>query len=399
MILGALSLGSLKKFHPPQKNTKKMVNYLQVVQSGVSMLLTIIIGYVVNKFRLLPSEAMDNINRYLLQLCYLPMIMRVIAKNDIKHVSIMPFVVGVCANLTTQLFLLILFLVPLRKKKKNTPSHGNNLPLDVHENLVSSENNNNSPRYNVKPPRDYLRNFKLYLSCVLPSVYINYLIVGFPIFNAIWPENENVMITVICLSNDMISVPIYLLLSNIYNNKKENRKHKEANDGQEEKFSMKVFITIGKKIVTNPILIGIVLGFVYSATGWDLCLFLDNFLGTWGNSVLALCLYCVGGFLSQHSLIACNIFEFIFSVIARHVIMPGFMALYSYLFHLGGRLSKQCVIMGCLPSATACYVLSINSKIGPGLSSTMIFWTTIFCVPFTLLWLLCFDKLKFFGDD
>ncbi|OHT16707.1 Auxin Efflux Carrier family protein [Tritrichomonas foetus] len=334
-----------------------MVDYLQVAQSGISMLITILIGYFVNKFKLMDYKAVDHINVFLLKICYLPMIMRVIAVNDIRHLSIMPFVVGICGNLSTHIFFLIIFLFPFKKK------------------------------------------FKMYLSSVLPSVYINYLIVGFPIFNAIWPENENVMITVICLSNDLISVPIYLFLSNIYNIRKENQKHKEAFDGQEVKFSFRIFLQIGKRVITNPIIIGIVLGFVYSATGWKLCTFLDSFLKSFGNSVLALCLYCVGGFLSQHSLIACNWIHFVACLLVRHVVMPGFVALYSYLFGLSGKLSRQCVIMSCLPSATASYILSTNAGVGAGLSSTMIFWTTIFCVPFMLGWLFTFNALNIFPEQ
>lgn len=334
-----------------------MVNYGQVAQSGVSMLLTILIGFLVNKFHLLPQQSVGVINKYLLKLCYLPLMMHVIGISELKHISIMPFVIGVCGNLSSHLLLLIIFAFPLKDR------------------------------------------FKTYISSALPSIYINYLIVGFPMFNAIWPEKENVMITVMCLSNDLLSVPIYLLLSNIYLIREENKKHKEANDGITTKFSFKIFLIIGQRLITNPIIIGIALGFVYAATGWHFCGYVNTILNTFGNSVLALCLYCVGGFLSQHSLIACNVYNFIFCVIVRHVVMPAFVALYSYAFHLSGKLSRQCTIMSCLPTATATYILTTNTGIGQGLASTMIFWTTLFCVLFMLLWLFFFNSLNIFPEE
>lgn len=334
-----------------------MVNYTDVVQSGVSMLITIIIGFIVNKLDLIPLTAVGQINKFLLQLCYLPLLMRVIGRSSIQHVSIMPFIIGICGNVSSQLILLVIFFFKLEDR------------------------------------------FKTYISIVLPSVYINYLIVGFPIFNAIWDESENVMITVMCLSNDMLSVPTYLLLSNIYSMKKENREHKMANDGQSRKFSFKIFLYIGKRLFKNPIIIGIILGFVYSATGCDFCNYLDSLLGTMGNCVLALCLYCVGGFLSQHSLVACHWGEFLTGVFVRHVVMPGFVALYSYAFGISGKLARQCTIMAGLPSATASYILSVQSGIGPGVSSTLIFWTTVFCVPFMLLWLFLFNSFNIFPED
>lgn len=334
-----------------------MVNYGQVAQSGVSMLLTILIGYVVNKFELLPSISVSFINKYLLKLCYLPLMMRVIGISELRHISIMPFVIGVCGNLSTQVIMFIIFAFPVKDK------------------------------------------FKTYVSSVLPSVYINYLIVGFPMFNAIWPEKENVMITVMCLSNDLFSVPIYLLLSDIYLIREENKQHREANDGLTKKFSFKIFLIIGKRLITNPIIIGIVLGFIYAATGWHFCGYMNTILSTMGNSVLALCLYCVGGFLSHHSLIACNFLNFVCCVLVRHILMPALVALYSYAFHVSGRLSRQCTIMACLPTATASYILSTNTGIGQGLASTMIFWTTLFSVPFMLLWLFFFNTFNIFPDD
>ncbi|OHS97471.1 Auxin Efflux Carrier family protein [Tritrichomonas foetus] len=333
-----------------------MVDYVNFAQAGVSLLLTMIIGYVTCKAKLLKTKAINPINLFLLKCCYFPMIMRNIAVRDLRNLSIMPFVIGVLTNLTIYILSTVIFLFPLRDK------------------------------------------FYMYLSTVFSSVYVNYLILGFPIFNAIWDEKENVMVSIIALSNDIINIPIFLTLANIYTIRKENEEHLVSDDGEKAKFSFKIFVEIAKRVITNTLILGIIVGFIWAATGFKLCNYVDSLTKTLGGSVLALCLFTVGGFLSQHSLIACGYIQFGVCIAIRHFLMPLIVSLYSTAFKLQPRLARQCVIMSCLPTATAAYPVSASAGIGSEVASTMIFWTSILGVPFQLLWLYVFDKLGIFVE-
>ena len=417
-----------------------MVDYANFAQSGVSILLTMIIGYVAFKFNYLKVKSINPTNLFLLKCCYFPMIFRNIAIRDIKNMSVMPFVIGICSNITTHLLMTVIFLLPIKNK------------------------------------------LYWYLSSVFSSVYVNYLILGFPIFNAIWDENENITVSIMALSNDLINIPIFLTLANIYNIKKEREMRQQGSDGQndsttskeslqnscsineiteetdymessieegfekeiqeEEKrdylsqeisskssadgesmhsfeipvdhesknstnvaekdnqsmFSCRFFGEIAKRVLTNPFVLGIIIGFIWGLIGLNLCNYVETLTRTLGSSVLALCLLCVGGFLSQHSIISCGYIQFIGCVLVRHILFPLVVCCYSLAFGIPPRLARQCIILSCLPTATGAYPVSAGVGVGEGVASTMIFWTSIVCVPFQMLWLYVLDKAEFFVD-
>jgi predicted permease len=221
----------------------------------------------------------------------------------------------------------------------------------------------------------------MYLSSALPSAYINYLMNGLPNFNTMWPEPENVMVAVLALSNDLITLPTYLILSSIYIIRRSNEEHVRLNDGLQERFSIKILWRIFLRLITNPIVVGNAAGFCWAAAGWPMFPFLSNVLKYMGDAVLGLSLFCVGGFLSQHSLIACNWIHFIGCLLLRHFGMPALMAVFAAAFHASGKIARQCIVMACCPSATASYLLSDQAQTGPGVATTMIFWTTVCVVP------------------
>lgn len=333
-----------------------MANYGNVIQIGGGLIINILIGFVTVKLGIFPTKSIPVLNKFLLKICFLPLMAKSIWQRDLSSLSIMPFAVGACANISLHLLMAVIFFIPFKDS------------------------------------------FKIYLSTILPTIYVNYLIIGFPLFNAIWPENENVMISVQALSNDPISVTLFLLLANIYKIREANKKHKMLEDGLEEKFSLKILLNIILRVILNPIILGIVLGFIYAATKFDKCPFLDKLLTYLQGSVLSLCLFCVGGFLSQNSLIAANFIRFVVSVLLRHIVFPLLIALFCYAFKVNGKLSRQCIIMGCLPSASASFPLEAEADLKPGLASTLIFWTTIFCVPFQILWLFVMNHFNIFPE-
>lgn len=56
--------------------------------------------------------------------------------------------------------------------------------------------------------------FGIFLTTAFPSVYVNYLISGLPIFLSLWDESETTVITMMLITNEIVSLPILLLLSN-----------------------------------------------------------------------------------------------------------------------------------------------------------------------------------------
>ena len=223
------------------------------------------------------------------------------------------------------------------------------------------------------------------------------LIIGLPFFHVMWSTGD-VMVTVINLTNDLVCVPIFLVTSTIYRIRMNNKRHKELGDGQEEKFSFKIIFIIIKNIVLNPIMFGNILGFIWAGAGWKFCPFIQDFADCMADGVLGLCLLNVGGFLSQYSIIACPWIQFICCVLIKHFSMSIISGLFCAALNLNHTLCRQTMLMTALPSATASFLLSYNNRTGPGVSTTMLLFSTILCVPAMIMWLSILDALNIFPE-
>lgn len=329
------------------------MNYWPVIQTGIGLLLIIAAGYIITKLKLISAYTIDATNRFLLKLCYPPMIFRAVAKQKFADIDFHPMLIGGMIIVATYTFCLIIFC--LRSDKS----------------------------------------FFYYCSSTLPSIYTNYLIIGIPFFEVIWGDNVS-MVTILNLTNDIVTVPIYLIIANIFRIRENNKKHAENNDGITEKFSFKILFTIVKNIVLNPIMFGNIISFIWAGFGWKFPDFIQAVADIAANGVLASCLLCVGGFLSQNAIIACPWPQFIFCIFVRHFMMSLFAAVFSYAFKIDHLLARQCTIMAALPSATASFLLAHQNGTGPGCSSTLIFFSTILCVPAMIGWLSALDALKIF---
>ena len=239
--------------------------------------------------------------------------------------------------------------------------------------------------------------FGTYLATILPCTYINYIISGIPVFNALWPPEENIVVSLMTVANDLVTSPIYLLLVGVYHVQQENKKRKE--EGLEpEKFSLKTLGGILLNVIKSPILIGNILGIVYAAIPIGYPLFLQWLLQFTGDVVFSLSLLCVGVFLAQHSLMSCHWTQFICCVIVRFFVGPIIAGLFCAALGMGARQARQCIVIGAQPTAVASYVLTSGAHLGEGVASTLIFWTTILTVPVIIVWFSILDGLGIFVE-
>ena len=353
-----------------------MVDYINVLQVGCSILIIIVFGFIAFKFKFAPLSAIQPMNQYLYKVCYILLIFRNLGKRKFSDLNFYPFIVGALTTIT--IAFLFFFLIPFKDKFKN------------------------------------------YLGAVLPCAFVNYLVIGLPLFDSMWDPEEDIVVPMISLSNDLITTPIYLVLSNIYlakraesdlhshkqplNEQKEsddNDKSKKSNPKKENKPMTKCGLVkhILLSIITNPIIIGNIIGFIWSGIGWTFPTFLTSFSTFLGDEVLGICLICVGGFIAQNSIMACNWLKFAICIIGRHIICPLTALLYSWGLGLSNKMIRQCTLMALMPTGTTSFLMSSLNGIGPGVSSTMIFWSTILCVPFLILWIFVLDQLHLFVEE
>lgn len=332
-----------------------MVNYTNVIQVGLAMLAIIALGFVLSKLRIILPKDSGAINIMVYYIGFFPLLFRGIASKKLSELDFNPFWIAALMSIST--YVALAFLLPYPFKNR----------------------------------------LKTYLATVFPTVYINYVISGVPVFNALWPPSENVVISMMTMSNDMISSPIYFVLVGIYSVIEANKKLVAAGLPPE-RFSFKILCRIFLGVIKSPILIGIICGIIYSAIGLKYPIFLDRLMGYSGDMIFALSLVCVGVFLAQHSLISCGWVQFIFCMFVRIFVGPFFALLWCMALKVPPRIARQCIIIGSQPTAVATYTVTSNAHIGEGVASTLIFWTTVLVVPTIIVWFSILDGLKLFVE-
>lgn len=332
------------------------MDYSNVISVGASMLIIIIIGFVLTKFKIIPKSESDPINSFVFRVGFLPLTLRMLAGKDAHDFNFFPLAIGALHSLGLYAVSLFLFAWP-----------------KLHDKLG------------------------FYLSTVFPAGYLNYIISGLPIFDSLWLPEEEVMIPMITLSNDLVTSPIFLFMSGIYEIANDNKKLKE-NGKPPRKMTCSLILNVFSRCLKNPILLGNLFGLLYASTALPVPKFLGQILKLLGDTCLPLALFCIGAFLAEHSIISCPIPQFLLCMVLRIFIGPFFGCVFSYVLKLPPRLARQCVIMTAQPSAVSCYTLADAAHIGAGASSTMVFWSTLFTVPALIIWLTIMDKLHLFVE-
>lgn len=333
-----------------------MADYLPIIWVGLALILEIAIGFVCVKFGILPKTYLAHVNKFDFRVVFIPLMARAFAIRNLYTMNFKPLSACILMSLATQITLAILiFAIPFEDR------------------------------------------LGTYISIQLPVIYVNYVIIGIPLFNSIWGEANNAITSVIIMSNDIVIVPIYQILAAIWKIRKTNEERRENNE-PEEKFSYKIVIRAFLSVFKSPIIQGIIIGIIWSLTKLKLPLFFDRLMLILAQPIVALALFCVGGFLAQHSLIACKWSEFIIAIVWRFIVMPFFVILFGWLMKLSNTEIRQCCAMAAVTCAVAVYPMSMDTGVGAGVASTMIFWTTLLCVPFIIAWLYTLDALHLFME-
>lgn len=332
-----------------------MINLSNTIQSGVTIILLILVGFICCKLKLMDPKDFGNLNTYVAKLAFFFLTFRTLCGNNVRDLEWKPFGVSVLMVLTVYILCALMMVYPFKDR------------------------------------------FGLYISTVFPSIYINYVISGMPIFLSIWDESDIGVVTVILLSNDLVTSPIFLFLSSIRQIIITN-KNLQKQGKPKQKCSGKFLLVILLHMSQNMLLIGLLVGLIYSSFPLPSCTFLDELNKLLGDSCLALALFNVGAFLSQQSLMACSWIQFVFCIIVRLIISPAIAGCYCYFLNLTPKMSRQCIILTAQPTAVACFILAQVAQVGTGIGSAMILWSTVLMVPAVIFWLSVLDALHLFEE-
>lgn len=332
-----------------------MVDYGNVISTGSALLIIMILGFVCTKMKIIPKWQSDAANLFAFKVGVFPLTVRILAGKNAHTLNFLPLAVGALYSLSQYAVCLVIFLLPINDKLGH------------------------------------------YCATVFASTYINFIIAGLPIFESIWPPSEESMLPPLVLANDLVTSPIFYVLSGFRDIMQEN-KILEQEGKIKRKFTCSLLLSIFSRCLTNPIFIGNIFGLLYSATGLPVPKFVATIFNLLGDAVLAILFFCVGAFLSENSIISCPWYQFICCTILRLIVGPAWGILYCKLLKLPHRLAKQVVVFLAQPTAVAGYSMSRAVNIGVGPVSTEILWTSILSVPSVIMYLSIMESYHLFDE-
>jgi predicted permease len=330
---------------------------LAVVQVGIACLGLIGIGFVLSRFNLFTPDEFKSLGTFNTNFAFPFLLFRSLAARKIRDISFRPLADSLLMSASMQLLVgIVTFLLPLKDK------------------------------------------LYTYLTTVLSSAYINYIIIGLPIFNSIWGTEYDHVPAICVFTHYILLVPAYLILAQLW--KIQKAKAEQVTDGEE--IPGLTIRDVGLAFWTalkTPLVSGMFIGLIYSATGLDYPIFLNYLAKYMGDIVLVFAMCGIGRFLQVNSILGVGWIQLISCLVLRFFVSPAFAALFAWVLKLNGTLARQCTILSCLPAANAGFVLANSMGIGAEVASAMVFWTLIFIVPVLIFWFFILDHFQLFLES
>jgi predicted permease len=329
---------------------------LDVVQVGIACLGLIAIGFILSRFSIFGADEFKALGTFTTNFAFPFLLFRSLAARKIREISFLPLIDALLMSSVLQgSTALVCFVFPFKDK------------------------------------------LYTYLTTIICSAYINYIIIGLPIFNAIWGTEYDHVPAICVFTHYILLVPQFLILAQVWQIKKS--KADETVEGEE--VAGLTIRDIGRAFWTalkTPLLLGIFVGLIYSASGLDYPIFLKYTGKYLGDIVLVFAMCGIGRFLQVNSILGVSWVHLITCLFLRFFAAPGLAALFAWLLKLDGRLARQCTILSCLPAANAAFVLSNSVGIGADVASAMVFWTLILILPVLIFWFFILDHFGLFPD-
>jgi predicted permease len=328
---------------------------LDVIQVGVAMLLLISVGYLLSRFQLLSPEEFKTIGTFNTNFAFPFLLFRSLASKKLSDLTPNPLFNSLMMSATAQFLIAVICLI-----------------IPVADRLYT------------------------YLSTVISSVYINYVIIGLPIFHSLWGTEYDHLPAVCVITHYVLLVPSFLIFAQLW----KIRQAIAANPDDDGPTGLTIK-DVGMAFYTalkTPLVGGLFVGLLWAVIGIPYPIFPKYLSRYMGDIVLVFAMCGIGRFLHLHSILKCNWIQLISCLAIRFLLCPGFAAFYAWVLKFDAVLGKQCTIMSCLPAANAGFVLGNSLGIGPDIASAMVFWTLILIVPALIFWFFILEKMGLFVE-
>ncbi len=195
----------------------------------------------------------------------------------------------------------------------------------------------------------------------------NFVILGVPLLSGMFGEEEAASVALL--------IPIVILMFNGYSVIVLSvfaPREKQLTIGQ-------TLMRIGKSIITNPLIFGVILGIPFMLTGWELPLSVTKTVVYLGDLATPLALISLGASFSLKSFRG-NFAYAAGSAAAKTVLLPLFMCTAAALVGLRGASLGTVLVMFGAPTAVSSYIMAKNMGSDHELAGQILFLTTAVCV-------------------
>jgi predicted permease len=323
--------------------------YLDVLQVGGAMLLLIVLGWILSRFQIFSENEFKVLNSFTSKICLPLLVFNALAKQALSDISFLPLLNAGLMNVSCHIIIALVSLYPFSNR------------------------------------------LEFFTSTQMASCYLNYVIIGLPIFTAIWGD-ESAKVAVICpFVHYIFLLPLYLILTHLLEIRKDS-------DGEHRGITLR---DIGRGFLQSlktPLILGAFGGLIWSAIGISPPIFVAQLSSYTGNVVVVISLLGIGSFLYANSIFACHILQLLLCLALRFVIGPALSALWAIAFRFPPTLARQCTILGAMPLSTVAYVVAVTTGVGVGAASSVVFWSVCLVVPVVMLWFYILDSLGIFVE-
>lgn len=146
----------------------------------------------------------------------------------------------------------------------------------------------------------------------------------------------------------------------------------------------------------NPCNVAVILGIIWSATGWSMPIFLSTFTSDHEKAVMAPGLFAIGAYLWDHPFLGGNAIEITVFFLIHTIVMPLLAILFCFLLNLDHIVSIIIVITHIMPVGLIGYRMCLHYKMKLLSPSFTFFWTNLLALPIQMIWCAIINETHLF---
>lgn len=148
--------------------------------------------------------------------------------------------------------------------------------------------------------------------------------------------------------------------------------------------------------IITPSNVCAILGIIWSATGVDLPVFLNDFANDLEKATLASGLFTCGVLMWEHPFFGCSLVKIMLTLFVHYVIIPLISLFWNKICKVDSITATINVLVHSMPAALIIYPQSFNSGWNMSTVSFSFFWSILLFLPMFILWVIALNEINIF---